>query len=77
MSNEMIAAVLTAVTAAGGVLSGAVAKMWLFFHNELLECKKDRRELGEKIEVMHSSLGVIERQIGRLEGKTGHGKNDE
>ena len=74
ISNEII---LAFVTTAGGVLSGAVAKMWLFFHGELQECKKDRRELNDKVESMHSTIGAIERHIGRLEGKVGHDDTDQ
>lgn len=67
ISSEVILALLTA---AGGVLTGAVAKMWLFFYSELTNCQKDRKELHKKTEEMHDEIKKISTQVGRLEGRT-------
>jgi hypothetical protein len=66
ISSEIL---LTLVTAAGGVLTGAVAKMWLFFHAELSMCQNDRKELHKKAEEMHAEIKAISTQVGRLEGR--------
>lgn len=69
VTSEMIITVLAALTAAGGVLTGAVAKMWLFFRGELSQCQQDRTELYAKTDEMHAQITEISKQVGRLEGR--------
>lgn len=69
VTSEMMMAGLAALTAAGGVLTGAVAKMWLFFRGELSQCQKDRTDLYAKTDEMHAQITEISKQVGRLEGR--------
>ena len=57
------------VTAAGGILTGAVTKMWVMFTNELKDCKEDRKQLHERTEEMHGKIAEISTSIGNLQGK--------
>ena len=60
--------ILGIVTALGGLLSGAVAKMWLWFTGELKECKEDRKALHSRVEDLHSTITEISTAVGRLQG---------
>lgn len=66
VSSEVI---LGLMTAGGGVLAAAVARMWVWFTEELKECKGDRRELHGKLDVMHGRIAEISQTVGRLSGK--------
>lgn len=73
ISSEVL---LGAITIACGVLSGAVAKMWLFFRSELKTCQSDRNELYNRTEMMHAEIREISTQVGRLKGKWERSKNE-
>lgn len=66
ISAEVILGVITAL---GAVLSGAVGKMWIWFTQELRECKDDRKNLHDRVEVMHANIAEISTTVGRLEGR--------
>ena len=66
ISAEVILGVITTL---GAVLSGAVAKMWVWFNAELRECKDDRRHLHDRIQTMHQNIAEISTTVGRLEGR--------
>jgi hypothetical protein len=66
ISAEIILGVITAL---GAVLSGAVGKMWIWFTAELRECKDDRKNLHDRVEVMHNNIAEISTTVGRLEGR--------
>jgi hypothetical protein len=66
ISAEIILGIITAL---GAVLSGAVAKMWLWFTMELRECKDDRKSLNDRVETMHQNIAEISTTVGRLEGR--------
>lgn len=61
--------ILGVVTALGGLLSGAVAKMWIWFTGELKECKEDRKALHHRVEDLHNNITQISMAVGRLEGR--------
>ena len=71
ISAEIILGIITAL---GAVLSGAVAKMWLWFTMELRECKDDRKSLNDRVEVMHQNIAEISTTVGRLEGRLSDNK---
>lgn len=60
------------VAAAGAGLSGAVAKMWTMFTNELKECKEDRKALHSRTDELHEQITNISTTVGRLEGQMLH-----
>jgi hypothetical protein len=60
---------LTIVTGLGGLLSGAVAKMWVAFTAELKDCKEDRKEFRHKIDSLQTDMITVSSKLGRLEGK--------
>ncbi len=66
ISAEVILGVITAL---GAVLSGAVGKMWIWFTQELRECKDDRKNLHDRVETMHNNIAEISTTVGRLEGR--------
>jgi hypothetical protein len=66
ISAEVILGVITAL---GAVLSGAVGKMWIWFTQELKECKEDRSHLHDRIQTMHQNIAEISTTVGRLEGR--------
>ena len=66
ISAEVILGIITTL---GAVLSGAVAKMWVWFTAELRECKDDRKNLHDRVEVMHNNIAEISTTVGRLEGR--------
>ena len=66
ISAEVILGIITAL---GAVLSGAVGKMWIWFTAELRECKDDRKNLHDRVEVMHNNIAEISTTVGRLEGR--------
>jgi len=66
ISSEVI---LGLMTTGGAVLAAAVARMWVWFTEELKECKGDRKELHGKIDVMHGRIAEISQTVGRLSGK--------
>jgi hypothetical protein len=66
ISAEVILGVITAL---GAVLSGAVGKMWIWFTQELKECKEDRSHLHDRIQTMHENIAEISTTVGRLEGR--------
>ena len=73
VSSEII---LGLMTTGGAVLAAAVARMWVWFTEELKECKGDRRELHGKLDVtrgkldvMHGRIAEISQTVGRLSGK--------
>ena len=66
ISAEVIPGIITAL---GAVLSGAVGKMWIWFTAELRECKDDRKNLHDRVEVMHANIAEISTTVGRLEGR--------
>ncbi len=74
ISSEII---LGLMTAGGGVLATAVARMWIWFTEELKECKGDRRELHAKIDVMHGRIAEISQTVGKLSGKIDLRKEDD
>lgn len=57
------------VTAAGGILTGAVTKMWVMFTNELKDCKEDRKQLHVRTEEMHDKIAEISSSVGHLKGQ--------
>lgn len=57
------------IATAGAGLSGAVVKMWTLFHQELKECKDDRKALHDKTDDLHEKLTEISTTVGRLEGQ--------
>ena len=63
--------ILGIVTTLGGLLSAAVAKMWVWFTSELKDCKEDREKLHVKVEALHGNIVEISTAVGRLEGKMG------
>lgn len=65
-SAEMILGIVTCLS---GLLSGAVAKMWVAFTGELQDCKEDRKALHVKTEILHSQITEISTAVGRLEGR--------
>ena len=71
ISSEVILGIITAL---GAVLSGAVAKMWLWFTMELRECKDDRKSLNDRVETMHQNIAEISTTVGRLEGRLSDNK---
>jgi hypothetical protein len=71
ISAEIILGIITAL---GAVLSGAVAKMWLWFTMELRECKDDRKSLNDRVEAMHQNIAEISTTVGRLEGRLSDNK---
>ena len=71
ISAEIILGIITAL---GAVLSGAVAKMWLWFTMELRECKDDRKSLNDRVEQMHQNIAEISTTVGRLEGRLSDNK---
>jgi hypothetical protein len=68
MSAETVLAVVTGL---GGVLSGAVAKMWVAFTAELKDCKEDRNNLHKKVDGLHETTVNVAAKLGRLEGLLG------
>jgi hypothetical protein len=66
ISAEVILGIITAL---GAVLSGAVGKMWIWFTQELRECKDDRKNLHDRVETMHNNIAEISTTVGRLEGR--------
>ena len=66
ISAEVILGIITAL---GAVLSGAVGKMWIWFTQELKECKEDRSHLHDRIQTMHENIAEISTTVGRLEGR--------
>ena len=66
ISAEVILGIITAL---GAVLSGAVGKMWIWFTQELKECKEDRSHLHDRIQTMHQNIAEISTTVGRLEGR--------
>ena len=71
ISAEIILGIITTL---GAVLSGAVAKMWVWFTAELRECKDDRKNLHDRVEVMHNNIAEISTTVGRLEGRLSDNK---
>lgn len=67
--NVSAEVILGIVTTLGAVLSGAVAKMWIWFTGELKECKEDRNNLHARLEDMHTNIAEISTTVGRLEGR--------
>ena len=61
--------VLGLLTVSGGILSAAVAKMWLWFTGELQECKNERKELYGRTEVMHGQIVAISVEVSELKSK--------
>lgn len=61
--------VLGLLTVSGGILSAAVAKMWLWFTGEFEECKKERKELYGRTEVMHGQIVAISVEVSELKNK--------
>ncbi len=57
------------IAAAGAVLSGAVAKMWLAFNVELKDCKEDRKALHLRTEALHNKIADVSLAVGRMEGR--------
>jgi hypothetical protein len=66
ISAEIILGIITTL---GAVLSGAVGKMWIWFTQELKECKEDRSHLHDRIQTMHANIAEISTTVGRLEGR--------
>ena len=66
VSSEII---LGALTVAGGILSGAVAKIWLWMTEELKECKTERKELYCRTETMHGQIMAITVEVAELKNK--------
>ena len=66
ISSEVI---LGFLTVAGGILSGAVAKIWLWMTAELSECKSERKELYARTETLHGQIMVISSEIEELKNK--------
>lgn len=60
--------VLGIVTGLGAILSGAVGKMWVAFTAELKDCKEDRNELHQKVDLLHDYTVNVASKLGRLEG---------
>ncbi len=71
ISAEIILGIITTL---GAVLSGAVGKMWIWFTQELKECKDDRKSLNERVETMHANIAEISTTVGRLEGRLSDNK---
>jgi hypothetical protein len=66
ISSEVI---LGFLTVAGGILSGAVAKIWLWMTAELHECKSERKELYARTETLHGQIMVISSEVSELKNK--------
>ena len=66
ISSEII---LGALTVAGGILSGAVAKIWLWMTAELNECKTERKELYARTETMHGQIMAVTVTVAELKNK--------
>ncbi len=75
MSNEVILGLIGLLTVAGGILSGAVAKMWIWFTAELKECKTERKELYSLTSEMNGKLGEVTTKVSYLENQIGN-KNE-
>ena len=71
ISSEVL---LGLVTAGGAILSGAVAKMWIWFTGELKECKSERKELYGRTETMHGQIMAISVEVAELKNKLDDGK---
>jgi len=71
ISSEVI---LGVVTAAGAILSGAVAKMWIWFTGELKECKEERKDLYKRVEEMHGQVTEVSTKVALLEQHVGDRK---
>jgi len=68
VSAEIILGIVTCLC---GLLSGAVAKMWLAFTGELKDCNDDRKALHVKTEHLHSQITEISTAVGKLQGRLG------
>jgi hypothetical protein len=66
ISSEII---LGFLTVAGGILSGAVAKIWLWMTAELNECKTERKELYARTETMHGQIMAVTVTVAELKNK--------
>lgn len=66
LSAEVI---MSAIAAAGAVLTGAVTKMWLAFNVELKDCKEDRKALHVRTEELHNKIADVSLAVGRMEGR--------
>ena len=69
MSTEIVVAILSFLTAAGGGLSVIVGKLWVWVDKRVNDCEADREVLHSRIEDMNTELRDISRTVGRLEGK--------
>lgn len=57
------------VTGLGALLSGAVAKMWLWIDKRIQDCEADRTSLHATITTMSGELQDISRTVGHMEGQ--------
>jgi len=60
ISSEVI---LGFLTVAGGILSGAVAKIWLWMTAELHEFKSELKEHYSRTETLHGQIMVISSEV--------------
>ena len=66
ISSEVILGLLAT---GGAILSGAVAKMWVWFTGELKECKEERRDLYVRTETMHGQIMSITVEVAALKNQ--------
>lgn len=67
--NISVEVVLGFVTAAGGALTAAVVKMWLWIDKRVQDCEADRTVLHTTIGTMSKELQTINRTVGQMESQ--------
>lgn len=49
-----------------GAFGTAVASVWAWFRKELDDCKKDRKELFDRVDSLHDRVSELSLKIGQL-----------
>lgn len=51
-----------------GAIGAAVAGVWGWFRSELNDCKKDRKELYQRVDDLHEKVSELSMRVGQVEG---------
>ena len=62
----------TAIITLGGVLTGAVTGVFVWFKGELNECKKDRKELYAQVDHLQDAVGEMKAQLASIQRRNDH-----
>lgn len=48
-------------------VAGAVGAVWTWFRSELDDCKKDRKELYNRVDKLHEDVSTLSMRVGQVE----------